>query len=229
MIAVCPNPYRDSQLSCTLECMSVLNKLGYDCCVCPVFTDESWLPPEPMPLAALSEILDDVSHLVVIGGDGTILAVVRQLQGREIPIIGIIFLLIHTFSSSNINRRSFARSYWCRLLLIILILALLYALAFATGRSEEFKEAITQYISEKITGGEAGGVASSYDSYESIYNEYAQKIRDAAPGLIEEFNSEAKANTSGNTGLAEISNAKISKLAEIENQGTQEMADTKRV
>ena len=141
-----------------------------------------------------------------------------------IPIIGIIFLLIHTFSSSNINRRSFARSYWCRLLLIILILALLYALAFATGRSEEFKEAITQYISEKITGGEAGGVASSYDSYESIYNEYAQKIRDAAPGLIEEFNSEAKANTSGNTGLAEISNAKISKLAEIENQGTQEMA-----
>ena len=89
MIAVCPNPYRDSQLSCTLECMNVLNQLGYDCCVCPVFTDESWRPPEPMPLAALSEILDDVSHLVVIGGDGTILAVVRQLQGREIPIIGI--------------------------------------------------------------------------------------------------------------------------------------------
>ena len=89
MIAVCPNPYRDSQMSRTRECLAVLNGLGYDCCVCPVFTDEGWLPPEPMPLAALPEILDSVSHLVVIGGDGTILAVVRQLQGREIPIIGI--------------------------------------------------------------------------------------------------------------------------------------------
>ena len=142
-----------------------------------------------------------------------------------IPIIGFIFLLIHTFSDSNINRRSFARSYWCRLLLIILILALLFALAFATGNTEEFQETITQFVSEKVTGSGAGpAIISPYDSYESIYNEYAQKIRETTPSLIEEYNREAQTNTSGITGLAEISNAKIGKLAEIQNQGTQEMA-----
>ena len=35
-----------------------------------------------------------------------------------IPVVGFIFLLIHTFSSANLNRRSFARSYWCGLLII---------------------------------------------------------------------------------------------------------------
>ncbi len=30
-----------------------------------------------------------------------------------IPIIGLIFNLIFCFNSSNITRRSFARSYWC--------------------------------------------------------------------------------------------------------------------
>lgn len=36
----------------------------------------------------------------------------------SIPIVGFIFLLIHTFSAGNLNRRSFARSYWCALLIL---------------------------------------------------------------------------------------------------------------
>lgn len=36
----------------------------------------------------------------------------------SIPVVGFIFLLIHTFSNGNLNRRSFARSYWCGLLII---------------------------------------------------------------------------------------------------------------
>lgn len=36
----------------------------------------------------------------------------------SIPIVGFIFLLIHTFSAGNLNRRSFARSYWCALLIV---------------------------------------------------------------------------------------------------------------
>lgn len=36
----------------------------------------------------------------------------------SIPVVGFIFLLIHTFSAGNLNRRSFARSYWCGLLII---------------------------------------------------------------------------------------------------------------
>lgn len=46
----------------------------------------------------------------------------------NIPIVGFIFLLIHTFSSGNINRRNFARSYWC-IYAIALILMIIFAVS----------------------------------------------------------------------------------------------------
>lgn len=36
-----------------------------------------------------------------------------------VPVIGFIFLIVHSFMRSNINRRNFARSYWCGLLVAI--------------------------------------------------------------------------------------------------------------
>lgn len=50
-----------------------------------------------------------------------------------IPVIGFIFLLIYTFDDSNINRRNFARSYWCALIIILIIVAVLSALGLTTG------------------------------------------------------------------------------------------------
>lgn len=38
----------------------------------------------------------------------------------SIPVVGLVFLLIHTFSKSNLSRRNFARSIWCWTLLIII-------------------------------------------------------------------------------------------------------------
>ena len=49
-----------------------------------------------------------------------------------LPIIGLIFLLIHTFSDANMNRRSFAWSYWCKALFIIILFAIAYGIAVAT-------------------------------------------------------------------------------------------------
>lgn len=43
-----------------------------------------------------------------------------------IPIIGQIFLIVFTFSKKNLNRRSYARSYWCYLLLGLLVLGIVY-------------------------------------------------------------------------------------------------------
>mgnify|MGYP003589600142 FL=1 len=65
---------------------------------------------------------------------------------------------------------------------------------------------------------------SSETTYEDIYNEYAQKLQDATPGLIDEYNQEAAANTEGVTGLATICDKKISKLAAISTEGTEKMA-----
>ena len=41
-----------------------------------------------------------------------------------LPVIGLICLIVHSFSDKNENRRHYARSYWARLLLMIVILAI---------------------------------------------------------------------------------------------------------
>lgn len=89
MIAVCPNPFRDVNLKHTMQCLSLIRDEGLSCCVCPVFTDDSWLPPAGIDICSLDEVVNDLSHIVVLGGDGTVLAVVRQLQGASIPIISV--------------------------------------------------------------------------------------------------------------------------------------------
>lgn len=44
-----------------------------------------------------------------------------------IPIIGFIFLIIFSFNGSNINRRNYARSYWCIYLIVLIIFIILSA------------------------------------------------------------------------------------------------------
>lgn len=53
-----------------------------------------------------------------------------------IPIVGFIFLIIFSINGSNLNRRNFARSYWCSLIIIggVLLVCLILALLFTTGR-----------------------------------------------------------------------------------------------
>ena len=89
MIAICPNPYRDLNLACTRDCIRMLADAGFDSCVCPVFTEEERTAPEGIEITDIRKVLDALSHIIVLGGDGTILAVVRELCGREIPILGV--------------------------------------------------------------------------------------------------------------------------------------------
>ena len=50
-----------------------------------------------------------------------------------VPVIGWIFLLIFTFSTSNYNRRSFTRSYWCGLILILIAVTFMALLGIGAG------------------------------------------------------------------------------------------------
>ena len=54
-----------------------------------------------------------------------------------VPIVGLVFLIVFSFNGSNVNRRSYARSYWCFALvsLIILVIAIVVCL-IATGSVE---------------------------------------------------------------------------------------------
>ena len=50
-----------------------------------------------------------------------------------LPIIGWIALLICALSGSNICRRSFARSYFCGVIIVVIIAAIAIGIVFAMG------------------------------------------------------------------------------------------------
>ena len=61
----------------------------------------------------------------------------------SIPIVGFIFLIVFSLSSSNINRRNFARSYFC----IIIIALIIVAILFITGGLGGVVDKVTQMLS----------------------------------------------------------------------------------
>ena len=52
-----------------------------------------------------------------------------------IPLIGLIINLVFCFSDENINRRNFARSMWCALLISLVIALVIAVIALLTGAS----------------------------------------------------------------------------------------------
>ncbi len=89
MIAVCPNPYRDHNLTLTAEVVRILREEGLDSCICPVFVNENDCLQYEIRTVRLRDALPLLDHVIVLGGDGTILAVVRELGGKPLPILGI--------------------------------------------------------------------------------------------------------------------------------------------
>ncbi|MBQ3183874.1 MAG: hypothetical protein IJB57_09430 [Clostridia bacterium] len=52
-----------------------------------------------------------------------------------VPVVGFIFLLIFTFNDGNRNRRNFARSQWCMLIVVGIVSIIVAAIAIAAGVS----------------------------------------------------------------------------------------------
>jgi len=52
-----------------------------------------------------------------------------------IPLVGFILLIVFSLSDSNINRRNFARSFWCAyvLALIMIVVIIIAGASFATA------------------------------------------------------------------------------------------------
>lgn len=66
-----------------------------------------------------------------------------------IPVVGFIFLIVFSFAGGNINRRNYARSYWCPILIltviavIFLIVILIAALLSGVSMSEMTANSMT--------------------------------------------------------------------------------------
>ena len=52
-----------------------------------------------------------------------------------IPLVGLILLIVFSFSDKNINRRNYARSFWCMLLLSLIIAIIMVILSMVFGLS----------------------------------------------------------------------------------------------
>ena len=90
MIALCPNPFRDLELSYTRNVRLLLTQAGFESVVCPVFADdEPEVIPADIETRRIRDVAGDCTLAVVIGGDGTMLAVARQLHGFELPMLGV--------------------------------------------------------------------------------------------------------------------------------------------
>lgn len=51
----------------------------------------------------------------------------------NIPLVGLICLIVFSISDSNINRRNFARSYWCVYVLLAILIAVLLTSGAVAG------------------------------------------------------------------------------------------------
>lgn len=59
----------------------------------------------------------------------------------NIPLIGFILLIVFSLDNSNINRRNYARSYWC----IYILVLILFVILIVAGTS------ITEIIDNNVT------------------------------------------------------------------------------
>lgn len=89
MIAICTNPYRDTDYALTRKAVSILNEAGFETVVCAVYAEDGTAAPTGLHVEELSSVTDRCSLIIVIGGDGTMLSVIRRLNGLPIPVCGV--------------------------------------------------------------------------------------------------------------------------------------------
>lgn len=95
------------------------------------------------------------------------------------------------------------------------------------GIFDDIKDGIKDVFSNNSGESDAAveeATKSKATSYEDILEEYSEKLRNATPILIEEYNNEAANNNEGLSGLATLCNDKVSELATISMDGISEMA-----
>ena len=48
----------------------------------------------------------------------------------SVPVVGFVFLIVFSFSKGNLNRRNYARSFWCAWLVVAVITVIFFLIIF---------------------------------------------------------------------------------------------------
>ena len=63
----------------------------------------------------------------------------------SIPVIGFILLIVFSFAGKNVNRKNFARSYWCWVILVVAIILIL-TVVLLTGVLRGLTETVALWL-----------------------------------------------------------------------------------
>ena len=95
-----------------------------------------------------------------------------------IPIVGLISLIVFAFSRKNINRRNFARGYWCAFLVVIIVSIAFSAIQnhlIVTSTGIEWNEKNWSSISDALhVNPVTPDFKAAMDSYEVLVDEYIE-------------------------------------------------------
>ena len=86
---LCPNPYRDSELTVAKRSGELLEELGFETVVCLPFSREGYDDQLGVPIRQLQQEIKRADMLIAFGGDGTILHLTRTVALHNVPVLGI--------------------------------------------------------------------------------------------------------------------------------------------
>ena len=88
-VILCPNPYRDHELTVAKEAKRILDSVGCPNVVCVPFRNEDKPEGFGLDIRPLQQELRGADMMIAFGGDGTILHLSKTAAHRDIPVLGV--------------------------------------------------------------------------------------------------------------------------------------------
>ena len=100
-VILCPNPYRDDELTVAKRSREILEHIGFETVVCLPFNREGYGDQLGVPIRQLQQEIKRADLLIAFGGDGTILHLARCIMYRCWVSIWAVSALCRSWSPTS--------------------------------------------------------------------------------------------------------------------------------